>query len=77
MSVIIYSTQSCPWCHKVKDFLKMHKVKFSEKNVGSDSEAAKEMIKKSKQMGVPVVDANGTIIVGFDEDKLRKALKIK
>ncbi|NCN98598.1 NrdH-redoxin [Candidatus Pacearchaeota archaeon CG10_big_fil_rev_8_21_14_0_10_35_219] len=77
MKVIIYSTVSCPWCHKAKEFMKEHKVKFTNKNVGEDQKAAQEMIKKSGQQGVPVIDVGGEIIVGFDESKLRKLLKIE
>tara|TARA_Y100000310_G_C20430293_1_gene691140 strand:+ start:175 stop:408 length:234 start_codon:yes stop_codon:yes gene_type:complete len=77
MSVTIYTTESCPWCKKTKEFFKANKISFKEKNVGEDEKAAQEAIKKSGQMGVPVTDANGTIIVGFDEAKLKKALKIK
>lgn len=76
MAVKIYSTESCPWCKKVKAFLKENKVKFTDVDVGADAKAAEEMVKKSGQQGVPVIDVNGTIIVGFDEGKLRKALKI-
>tara|TARA_Y100000310_G_scaffold39747_1_gene37256 strand:+ start:5107 stop:5340 length:234 start_codon:yes stop_codon:yes gene_type:complete len=74
--VTVYSTESCPWCAKVKEFLKANKVKFSDKNVGEDKAAASEMLKKSGQMGVPVVDVDGEIIVGFNEAAIRKALKI-
>jgi len=77
MAVIVYSTQSCPWCQKVKAFLKEHKVKFTDKDVGADAKAAEEMIKKSGQQGVPVIDANGAVIVGFDEERLKKALDVK
>ncbi len=77
MEVIVYGTDTCPWCHKTREFLKEHKVKFIDKNVGRDSKAAQEMIKKSGQMGVPVTDVGGKIIVGFDEEELRKLLKIK
>lgn len=77
MKVIMYSTESCPWCHKAREFLKEHNIKFVDKNVGSDSKAAQEMIKKSGQMGVPVIDVNGEIIVGFNEGRLRSLLKIK
>lgn len=77
MKVIIYGTDSCPWCHKAREFMKEHKVKFTDKNVGEDRKAAVEMIKKSGQQGVPVIDVEGEIIVGFDEDKLRSLLRIK
>jgi len=77
MGVTVYSTATCPWCKKVKEFLKANKVKFKNIDVGEDAKAGQEMIKKSGQTGVPVTDVNGTIIVGFDEAKLKAALKIK
>jgi len=77
MTVKVYSTQSCPWCKKTKEFLKKKKVKFKEIDVGASQKAAQEMIKKSGQTGVPVLDINGEIIVGFDEAKIKKALKLK
>ena len=77
MKVIIYGTDSCPWCHKAREFMKEHKVKFTDKNVGEDQKAAQEMIKKSGQQGVPVIDVDEEIIVGFDEDRLRSLLNIK
>jgi glutaredoxin 3 len=77
MGVTIYSTASCPWCKKTKEFLKANKVKFKDIDVGKDQKAAQEMIKKSGQTGVPVLDINGTIITGFDEGKIKKALKLK
>ncbi len=77
VKVIVYSTQACPFCKKVKGFLKEHKISFTEKDVGADSKAGEEMIKKSGQQGVPVVDIDGTIVVGFDEGKLRELLGIK
>ncbi len=77
MAVKIYTTPTCPWCKKTKEFFKENKIKFTEINVASNQKAAKEMIDKSGQTGVPVIDVNGTLIVGFDESKLRKALKLK
>ncbi len=75
MSVKIYSTPTCPWCHKAKEFFKENNVKFEDIDVSRDVNAAKEMVKKSGQMGVPVIDFNGEIIVGFDEPKIRKLMK--
>ena len=72
--VKVYSTQTCPWCHKVKDFLKEKKIKFEDIDVGKDQKAANEMVEKSGQMGVPVTDVDGTIIVGFDKEAIEKAL---
>tara|TARA_Y100000310_G_scaffold265528_1_gene276600 strand:- start:3754 stop:3990 length:237 start_codon:yes stop_codon:yes gene_type:complete len=77
VKVIIYSTKTCPWCIKVKEFLKANKISFTNKDVGSSKKNAQEMIKKSGQQGVPVVDIGGKMIVGFNEGKLKKALKIK
>lgn len=72
--VIVYSTQTCPYCHKVKDFLKEKEVEFEDIDVSTDQEKAKEMIEKSGQMGVPVIDINGKIIVGFDQAAIEEAL---
>lgn len=72
--VKVYSTKTCPWCVRAKDFLKSKNVKFEDIDVGSDRKAASEMIEKSGQMGVPVIDINGTIIVGFDKEAMEKAL---
>lgn len=72
--VIVYSTPSCPYCIMAEDFLKEHKIKFEHVDVSKDQEKAQEMIEKSGQMGVPVIDVDGEIIVGFDQDKLEKAL---
>ena len=77
MKVILYGTSHCPWCHKTCEFLQEHKVKFSDVNVEEDQKSRKDMIKKSGQLGVPVVDIDGNIIVGFDESALKKYLKIK
>ena len=72
--VKVYSTKTCPWCVKAKEFLKSKNVKFEDIDVGADRKAATEMIEKSGQMGVPVIDINGTIIVGFDREAMEKAL---
>ena len=65
--VKVYSTNTCPWCDKAKSYLKSKGIEFEELNVQEDMVAREEMIKKSKQMGVPVLDVNGTIIIGFGE----------
>lgn len=75
--VIVYSTATCPFCKKVKEFLTEHKIDFTTKDVGEDEKAAKEMVEKSGVMSVPVIDIDGEIIAGFDEKKLREKLKIK
>ncbi|PIQ91093.1 MAG: NrdH-redoxin [Candidatus Omnitrophica bacterium CG11_big_fil_rev_8_21_14_0_20_41_12] len=73
-SVIVYSTPSCPWCIRLKQFLKENNVLFSDRDVAADKPAADEMVKKSGQMGVPVLDIEGEIIVGFDKDKIKQLL---
>lgn len=70
MNIIVYSSNSWPWCHAVMDYLRENNISFTEKNVSSDREAAMEMIKKSGQRGVPVTDIDGNIVVGFDQEKL-------
>ena len=77
MKVKIYTTPTCSWCARTKEFFREHKVKYEEVNVAVDEKAAEEMIDKSGQMGVPVTEIDGQIIVGFDEPKLKKTLNIK
>jgi glutaredoxin-like YruB-family protein len=75
--VIVYSTPTCPWCRTAKEFLKNHNIAFKDYDVSVDEKARDEMIKKSDQMGVPVLDINGKIIVGYDQDAIQAALKKK
>ena len=75
--VIIYSTPTCPWCHLAKEYFKKNNIIFEDKNVAGDHAAVEEMIKKSGQMGVPVIDIDGKIVVGFDQAKISKLLSIK
>lgn len=74
--VKVYSTPTCPWCIRTKQFLKENSIEFEDIDVSSNQQAAEEMIKKSGQMGVPVLDINGQIIVGLDKDKIKTALGI-
>lgn len=75
--VKVFSTPTCPWCHRAKEFLKKNSIKFRDINVAEDEEQANYMIEKSGQMGVPVIEVDGQIVVGFDEPRLRKLLNIK
>jgi len=75
--VKVYSTPTCPYCVRAKQFLKDNNVVFEEVDVAADQQAGEEMVKKSGQMGVPVLDIEGEIIVGFDKDKIRQALGIQ
>lgn len=74
--VRIYTTTICPWCVKTKEFFKENSVQYEEVNVAADRAAAEEMIQKSGQMGVPVIDVDGQIIVGYNKPALKKALGI-
>lgn len=75
--ILLYRTPTCPWCHKTAEFFDKHKVRYKSVDIGEDPKAAEEMVEKSGQRGVPVIDIDGQIIVGYDEPALRKALKIK
>ncbi len=74
--VRIFSTPSCVYCYTLKKFLGEHNVAFEEIDVSKDAIAAQEMIQKSGQMGVPVVEIEGQIVVGFYKDKISQLLNI-
>lgn len=77
MNVKIYSTPACAYCKMAKSFLTDNRIEFEEIDVSANQSAAQEMIAKSGQMGVPVIDIDGQIIVGFDRPKLMAGLGIK
>ncbi|MCE9644014.1 NrdH-redoxin [Candidatus Parcubacteria bacterium] len=72
--VTIYSTPTCTYCSMAKEFFKNHNIPYTEYNVKDDLVKRKEMIDRSQQMGVPVIDIDGKITVGFDEAELSAAL---
>ncbi|MBU0532955.1 glutathione S-transferase N-terminal domain-containing protein [Candidatus Micrarchaeota archaeon] len=74
MEIIVYSTTSCPYCNNLKTYLKQKKIEFTDYDISKDREKAIEMIKKSRQKAVPVIDIDGIIIVGFDVPRIEKAL---
>lgn len=73
-NVKVYSTTTCPWCHRVKDYLKSKNIPFEDIDVADDVEKAKEMVKKSGQTGVPVITVDDEVVIGFDQNKLNKLL---
>lgn len=75
--VTIYTTPSCVYCKMTKTFFKENNVQYDEKDVSTDATARDEMVAKSNQMGVPVIDIDGQILVGFDKTGLSKLLNIK
>lgn len=74
MAVTVYSTPTCGYCRMAKNYLKEKNVAFTDYNVATNSEKAQEMVRKSGQMGVPVLDVNGKIIIGFDRTAIDQAL---
>lgn len=74
--VTIYSTPSCGWCKTAKQYFSENNVSYLEKDVASDQEARSEMLAKSKQMGVPVIDIDGEIVIGFNQPRLAQLLEI-
>lgn len=75
MTVKVYSTPSCPWCTVAKNYLKSRNVPFEDIDVTRDRAAAVEMVQKSGQRGVPVIDIDGRIVVGFDQGTIDSLIK--
>ena len=72
--VVIYSTPTCPYCKRAKDYFTQKGIPYTDYNVAEDREKTKEMIQKSKQMGVPVIIVDGEVLVGFNQAKLDSLL---
>lgn len=81
MDVTVYTTPTCPWCQKTKEFLKQKNISYKEVNVLEDQKAGRDIMSRSGQTGVPQIEIKDgkeiTIIVGYDKDALVKALNIK
>jgi len=75
--VKLFTTPTCVYCFTLKEFLKENKIEFEEIDVSKDEKSREEMIKKSGQMGVPVLEKDGEIVVGFDREKISKILNLK
>ena len=74
--VTIYTTPTCSWCQAVKDYLQSHGVAFDEVDVSTDINRARELVEKTGQYGVPVIDIDGEYIVGFDRDAINARLNL-
>lgn len=74
--VKIYTTPTCVYCKMAKDFFAKNNIKFEEHNVAEDDRAREEMIAKSHQLGVPVIDVDGEIVVGFNRSEIERLLKL-
>mgnify|MGYP001559173999 FL=1 len=75
-NVTIYTTPTCVYCKMTKEFFKEYGVLYTEKDVAGDAAAREEMVQKSGQMGVPVIDIDGELVVGFDKERLLELFKI-
>lgn len=75
-NIVVFSTPTCSWCTKVKQYLRSHQVSFKELDVSTNAKAAQDMINKSGQSGVPQIWVDSQVVVGFDKAKLDKLLHI-
>jgi len=75
-TVTVYSTPTCSWCQAAKEHLTSHNVSFDDVDVAADMERAREMVEKSGQYGVPVLDIDGEIVIGFDRTRINALLEI-
>ncbi len=74
--VIIYTTPTCSWCQAAKDYLRAREIDFEEVDVQADPDRAREMVEKSGQYGVPVIEIDGELIVGFDRARIDELLEL-
>jgi len=72
--VIVFSTPTCTYCNMAKKYFRQNKIRFRDVDVSRDQTAARDMVRRSGQMGVPVIDIGGKIIVGFDKPKINQLL---
>lgn len=77
MQIKVYSTPTCPYCKLVKEYLQERGLPFEDIDVAADADAAKDMVKLSGQMGVPVVDVDGQIIVGWNKSALEDVIRAR
>jgi len=75
--VIVYTKNDCPWCVKAEDYLRQNDIPFEERNAQKNPEFAQEVIKKSGGAAVPVIEIDGTIILGFNVKRIKEALKLQ
>ena len=74
--VIIYTTPTCSWCQATKDYLRAREVDFEEVDVSVDQDRVQELVEKSGQYGVPVLEIDGEMIVGFDRIRIDELLEL-
>ena len=75
--VIVFSTPTCSYCNMAKQYFRRNKIRFKDVDVSRDEAAARDLVRRTGQMGVPVIDINGKLIVGFDKPQINQLLDIK
>ena len=75
-NVTVYSTPTCPWCITMKNYLRQHKISFTDIDVSADPAKARELLNRTGQTGVPQAEINGEMVVGFDKAKINRLLNI-
>ncbi|MFH1656463.1 MAG: glutaredoxin domain-containing protein [Candidatus Nealsonbacteria bacterium] len=75
--VRVFSTPTCPYCVTLKEYLREHNIDFEDIDISQDQKMSEEMVEKSGQMGVPVIDISGEWVVGFDKAKINELLDIR
>lgn len=73
----VYSTPACPYCFALKQFLKEKGFEFEDIDVSQDEKALREMVEKTGQLGVPVIEIDGEIVIGFNKEKISQLLNLK
>ena len=76
-AVIVFSTPTCGYCNMAKQYFRQHNVRFRDVDVSKDAAAARDIVRRTGQMGVPVIDIGGKLIVGFDRPKINQLLVLK
>ena len=75
MAIIMYTTPTSPWCQKARDYFKTKKIKFEERDINEEEKYRDEILEKTSQMAVPVLQIGNEIIIGFFEDQIQQALQ--
>ncbi len=75
--VIVFTTPTCTYCRAVKRYLREHKIKFKDVDISRDERAARDVMRRTGQMGVPVLDIGGKIVIGFDRAKIDRLLGLR
>jgi len=77
MKVRVFSTPACSWCRKLEDFLRENNIEFEEIDISQNKEAVVELIEKTGQRGVPVIEIDGEMLVGFNREKISEKLGLE